>query len=142
MLRKLGDDCIFEPEKLARMQRAFDQICLNHRYKKESRDCEDLAHRLLSIYKSGVQNEALLKAAAKRLSGGKGVDMGNEEEVRQAIRDHFESLQAVSEPGAIMVSLLGVTGIIHRQFALWEFDDITRLVEQEAAKQAFVALVD
>jgi hypothetical protein len=68
--------------------------------------------------------------------------MGEEDEVRQAIRDHFESPQAVSEPGAIIVSLVGVSGMIHRQFDSWEFDRITLLVQQEAEKQAFVALAD
>ena len=68
--------------------------------------------------------------------------MGNDEDVRQAIRTHFEGLQAVSEPGVVMVSWVGVSGIINRQFRSWEFRDICRLVQQEAEKSAFVALVD
>ena len=71
MLRELDVDGVFEPEELARMQRLFDQICFDHGLAQDSPDCESLAHWLMSIYKSGVRDEALLKAAAKRRFRGK-----------------------------------------------------------------------
>ena len=68
--------------------------------------------------------------------------MGNDEEVREAIRAHLQQLRVVSQPGENILSMGGVTSIIHRQFDLVPPDDIKVLVKEEAQKFGFVPLED
>ena len=57
-------------------------------------------------------------------------------------RPHLETLREVSASGTDQVSMRGITAIIQREFQHWPFDDLARLVRDEAAKLGFVPLKD
>ena len=68
--------------------------------------------------------------------------MGADDEIREAIRAHLEQLREVSQPDENIISMDGVTTIIHRQFELVPPSDIKVLVKDEAQKLGFLPLED
>ena len=54
---------VFTPEELAAMQAILDEVCLARQYPLGSPQREDLAFRLIALYKGGARDEARLKNA-------------------------------------------------------------------------------
>ena len=65
-----------------------------------------------------------------------------DDEIREAIGAHLDKLREVSQQGENIISMNGVTAIIHRQFDLIPPDEIKVLVKEEAKKLGFVPLED